>query len=1008
MPTVQETAITNLQNGVRAEYALYRYDDAPTDFNPNGIATGFLPAGWTEVDTASGSGGAEFAHDGIGGTITFTVHGYRRVDWPDAIPLCLIARWWDGSAWSDWKAMAWGYVTGAGRVRTDRATGDVTGTITATIVKRWDKLPVPGLAFGRANLAAGATSGYAVTTLADPEELVPGEFAYQDDTSPAKAVDGNIDTVAAGEPLAATETLQYGDFTNPRIASFFGPHDPGVAVGGVPRFIQLAFTHNATAWGVDWTGIPEMYNAGAGEGQAAVRDDGKIATSVVTYGDGTKGFRVRSYQQANPKADTWVQWIVGSTGRPNVPMRVRLDLRATSGGSVGKHLLLGVGTAEPVAMQNNVTVELGADWQTFIFDFDSSTDYAGAKVSIKTTPGELLAGDVYYDIRNLKVLFGWDHDEYAKRNDYKALYLGMDDGAGHEKWQRIAFDLAPGGNFNIAPESTLVIADDAAALRAAFAPGRATVFQMKNAFKFWHFEPGIGRLRLALMNNPPDTNNIDALPGGAVLIEDINFATNGLTWTPTQMMVRKSPFGTGSFVADDFPSIGFGEQYGSGWWTFDLGAFAAPTLQEAAGIGDTVLYVSSTRPFQESGTVRVQAEDLAYSGKEEGTLFLTGAVATAHAAGLAVTPLHDGSIGSGTSPQTAKTWDYLEVRRREGVPPIRNGVIFGSKLASPGDPSAGGSKWERHPDWFPIYRFRDNSSPVISVHAPAKQTNAGATVSADQLRHIGLAVDVMGRDDLGRSQHPMVNEIVVNEWVPESGPAGAYASADSGDLTGIIGHLLVKYGGLAPDKFISTLPAVPLGTLTVTPTTLSQALQSATGQQLARLWVDGLGYATLQPGPNSLLFDAQDAVWTWTEENCWGAVVEGERSEANAVAQVVVYAREPGTLRHHTVSYPAVRLPLGTVTELKDIVVASRAQAEELAVAAFRDGNARRSITIQAGACPWLAPYQRHIVNLPNLDSSGDWAGVNMYVAAYSTKFIALPSGGTVNRTAITLREMAL
>jgi hypothetical protein len=1009
MVTVQEAAITTLQDGVRAEYALWRYAGDITLFDPNGIGVGFLPVGpgWEEVTEASGGAGASFAHDGTGGTITFTVLGYRRDEWPDDQPVALVGRWWDGLAYSAWRTVGWGYTTGAGRTRRG-ADGIVRFDVSASIVGRWDQLPVPGIAFGRANLATGATPGYSAPALVNPEELVPQEYAYQDDTGPEKAIDGNVDTVAAAETLATTQRLEYGSFDHPRIASFFGPHDRGVAVGGIARFIQLAYTHNGTPWGVTWTSIPPMYNAVAGEGKPALREDDKIATQVATYPDGRKAFRVRNKQSSDPKRDTWIQWRVLSS-RVNVPMRVSLELKASSTSGIGKRLQLGVTTSASVGAQGfSTVVELGVDWQIFVFDWDSSTDYGGATMSIKTTPGELVAGDFYYDLSNFRVLYGWNHDEWSKRNGYKSLYLGLDDGLGHEKWQRISWELAPGGNWSIAPESTVVIADDAATLKANHAIGRSTVFQLKNAYKWWHFEPDVGRMKLALMNQPPDPNNIDALPAGAIVIEDINFATNGLSWLPTQAMVRKNPWGTGGFVADDYPGVGLGEQIGAGWWTYDLGAFTPPVLQEPAAVGDTVLWVSGTRPFQGTGTVRIQAEDLAYTAKEEGALVLASPVATAHAAGLPVVPLTDGKVGPGSSPQIAKTWDYLELRRREGVPPLRDGVIFGSKLANPGDPSAGGARWERHPDWFPIHRFRDNQAAVIAVHAPGNPTNSGVWVWADQLRHVGIAVDVMHPDDLGRPQHPMLNELIVSEWVPESGAGGAYDSPDSGDLAGMIGHLLVKYAGLAAAKYLPAIPAIPLGTLTVTPTTVAQAVSSVAQRQLARLWVDGLGFAHLTAAPNSLLFDAQDVTWEWTEQNCWGPVPDGDREAAHNVAQVVIYAREPGTLRHHTIAYPSVRLPLGSVLELKDVVVSSRRQGEDFAAAAFRDANARRSLTIQAGACPWIAPFQRHLVNLPSLDPSGEWTGVNMYVAGYTMKFAAIAGGGVVCRTAITLREMAL
>lgn len=1009
MPTVQEAAITNLQAGVRTEWGVYRYDADPELFDPAAITTGWEPgaAGWTYVATVGGQAGAEFSHDGTGGTIAFGVYDFRKDAWPDDIPVALSARYWDGAAWSPWAAVAWGYTTGAGKVR--RSPEALLGEVKASIVGRWGKLAVPGITFGRLNIAQGAAAGAHSTALINPNELVPAEYAYQVNCDPPNAVDGVIDTVAAAEVLAGPEVLDYGGTDLPRLASFFGPHDPGVAIGGVPRFIQLDCTRSLTGWGVSWAAIPEMYNADAGEGQTALRDDSKYTTTVQSDSEGGNAFQVANKLNADPKATTWVQWIVKSN-RTNVPMRVRLDFRAApaSSAALGKVLDVGISDARPVGQTTqNIGVTLGADWQSFIVDFDSSTDYGGAKISIKTQPGDHVAGGWTYQIRRLRVLVGWDHDGWAKLNDYKALYLGMDDGAGHEKWQRISWDLAAGGNFNIPPERVLVIADDAAVLKQQFDPGAATVLQMKNAWKWWHFEPGIGRMKLVLQNNPPNLSDIDTLAAGAIVLDDINFATNGLTWTATQAMVRKSPWGTGAFVADDYPSVGFGENYGTGYWVFDLGAFVAPTLALDAAPGAAVLYVSDTRPFQMPGTVRIGAEDLPYYGKDEGTLLLSGTVGTFHGAGALVTPLHDGAVGPGSSPQVAKTFDYVEVRRREGVPTIRDGVLLYSKLTAPGDPSAGGSKWERHPDWLLLRRFRDNTAAVVSAYAPPKPMNNGVYTWAEQARHICLAIAEMQPSATGVTQHPMMNELTVREWVPEAGGGGGYSAAAAGDVTAAIGYLLTRFGELAVTKYVPRLPVVPLGSLTVTPTTLMQAVTTLTGGQLARLWVDGLGYAYLDPGPNSLGFDAQDATWVWTEQNCWGATPEGDWSEAHQCAQVVIYAREPGTLRHHVVKYPEVRLQFGNVVEVKDAVVASREQAADLARATFRDANARRGLTVQCGAAPFVRPFQRHIVNLPSLDPSGEWTGINFYVAAYTHKFTVTNGVPTV-RTAITLREMAL
>lgn len=1011
MPTVQEAAITNLRQGVRTEYAVYRLAIGET-LDEAAIVTGWLPTGpqWTEVSgSVAGAGKAEHKHDGEGASLDLTIWNFRRDQWPDSTPVALIARWWDGSGWSAWRTVVWGYTTGAAKVRSTPE--GRTGTLAVRYTNRWTKLPLPSTRMGRRDLAEGASPGFFTAPLSAPESLVPREYAFQADTDPPNLVDSQLDTLAASGTFAAPEEIIYGQMPVPRIVRFFGPHDPGVGVSGQPRFIELAATSDAWPWGTTWTGIPDMYNTSSGEGQPALRNDDTLHTTVETY-PGPPAFQVfRVVNKANydhgTRKDRWVQWIQGA-GKPNVPAKLKIDLRAASSYSIGKRILLGVSDGRTVGSANQfVTVLLGADWQTFEFTIESTTEYGSVKLSMKTNYEEQYDNDIIYDIRSLKVLYGWNHDEWARENDYKALQLGLDDGAGHERWVRLSWDVIPGGNWTIPPESTVIFCDDAATLKQRFDPGTSQVFQLKQAFKHWFFKPGQGRIRLVGMGNPTNPNDIDSGSdaGPAINIENINFATNGLDWEPYESMARKNPWGTGNFEVEEFAALGFGEEFGPSYWTFSLGAFDPPTLETAVTIGDNAVYVTDILPFQHSTQIRIESETLTVLGKDEGALFLTAPATVAHAEGVPVYPLYNGTVAAGSTPQGGKTFDMVEVRRREGGPAILSGFLLYSKFGSPGDPGAGGSRWERHPDWELLRRWRGNTAPTVTAYPAVVQT-PGGPVSADQIRHICLGIQEMERTD-GAANYAMANELIVREWVAAAGRAGAYTSASVGDISGAIGYILAQHGRVPPSKIINTLPTIPISSLNIAPTTVAQGLASVAGPQLVKVWADGLGYGRISPSPTSLFFDEQDAIWTWDEGNCWGLELNGDWEEAYQCAQVIIYAKEPGSLRRHTVAYPEFRLPMGNVLEMKDITVSSREQAIDLARAAFREANTRRSLTIQAGAVPWLQPYQRHIVNLAALDPSGWWSGLNVYVAAFSTTF-SLVNGIPLNRTAITLREMAL
>ncbi len=1014
MPTVTEAYITN-RRLVRDDVKIWRkVDPELTEAEEAAIIPGWLPSSpdWEDVtDQVRFGAGVRIALAGGGPAINLQIDQHAQTDWPYRLPVAIVGRHWDGGDWYEHIA-AWGRVVGSGGQR--RKGADRSGELILDLARWWLGTNVPAHRLGRLNAALGASLAGGSATLATPLSESPQEYINQASCAATMLVDGNVDTVAVANAFADPAIPTIGDTTKPRLLRLYaGRTDRAIGAGGEPIFVEIWYGHDTTPWGTTWTGIPEMYNAAGGEGKPAIRDDDRLTTTVESDGDGGQCLRVFVKQNTNPKGDTWIQWITGSATYTNVPMKVRMELRASpvSPAAQGRRLHIAVGDSRTVGatVKEVKPFVLSADWQEVEFPFDSSTDYGGAKISIKSWPGESQDGGWRYEVRRLQVGMGWDHDEYARKNNYVALRLGIDDGAGNERWVRFAWDLAAGqGNFSIPPFDSIIVTDDIDTLKRKFDVGNRTVYQMKNLAPWWFFGPLVGRLKLALMHNPISEFDIDLTTTGTYdLLDDVDFPNRpDLVWTPQQAMSRQSDIGTGQLATEDFPQIGVIPAFDSAYWYFALAAPDFPTLLYDIPIGAARIPVSDPDRYNLAGIVRIGAESIAFSGKDGEYLLVVGATLAAHTQGDEVVPRWSGHANYGANDQTGRLLDYVELRRKEGKATIMDGFLLYSNATAPGDPGVGGSKWETHPDWELLTRFSGNTLSTIGVAPPVSQV-WGGYAPVIQARYLCVGISRMNRT-FGKRERGKANELVAREWVPGSIGPSHYLGHGVGTVNDAIGHIFVRHGLVPIGKFINAAPPVALNDVHIAPTTVGQAVASLTQKGLLNTVVDQYGYVTLEPSPASFLFDRQTVEWTWTEANSWGAEQTGTWDEPQRVSQVVAWGYDPVAMKHYRMAYPQVPNRYGSIVEVKDLIVSSPDQLREIARARFRDGNTRRGLRVKAGACPWLRVNQRHIVDYPNLDPGGAWAGINFYVESFGVDITRAPDGAVLWITTISLREMAL
>lgn len=995
----------------------------------------WLPSGPTWVDATGEvllSASAEVAHDEIGTEITFTVADESRLVWADDLAVAVVARHWFPSsfAYGNWHLAGWGYLDGSDR-QTLRLGLDQTGQRRATYAGYWGKSRVDAVRLGRRNLATSATIVAASPALFDVQSESPIEYVSADNVNPPKVLDGKADTPSIADVIADPAVPTLGDTSVPRFLRAYGPFTPGVAAGGEPRFVELWCGHLVTPWGTTWSGIPGMYQ----EGTPAVRDEpGHLKTEVVTYPDGAKGFRVTTYANASPTANTWIQWIVG--GNVGVPMRVSLEIKAASTFSIGKTIhSLSIGDASQQHTQRQETqLALSQEWQKYEFVFEADQHSPGAKVEITTGLGESRGGDLLYELRNLRVEEGYSDNTHAIANSSKRLFLCGDNGMGGQFCQRIEFDLtANQEEWKIPAFGSIVIADDIPTFKRRFGDTGKTVLQLKGRQPGWFFAPGVGRMKLAYATDPNRTNYNDP---SLELVEEANFTTFGYT---AQQAVRKGtgavgdPIGTGAWTTEDFPHVGLLPTggYGAAYWWLDLGAYQAPKLRQALTTTSTRVPVDDIDAYTDSGLGTIDAERFWWIGKDGDSLLvhqraISGTTAAAHDAGASVVPdAYSGTYQNVGLPQRGWNVDQISIRRKPSrddgrggrIPPaILAGAVLVSNQVAPGDPSTGGARWERHPDWHLIQRFsaREGNWDIITVDI------AKLIGGPFEMRHVVFVVDQMGRAN-GIPQRAKVNEIQVFEAQLSAGTAGRFAGKNASDLGGALGWLLVNKAGMPASKvriapkrgsdddgsLLNAIDTPPIGDLPIAPTTAAQAIQALAASGFLRVWLDAANNATIDAAPTNANYTPTQPYFVLDESNLTGDI-SLTWSAAHQTAQVQVSAREAASLRTYSASYPGSRAAsLGDVAQIRDVLIRTSSDVYATAEAEFRARNARRQLAVTMGAVPWCEVGQRWLLSSSAIDLGGQGQGVNFAVASYRIA-IGVDEGGISWQSSISLQELAL
>jgi hypothetical protein len=223
---------------------------------------------------------------------------------------------------------------------------------------------------------------------------------------------------------------------------------------------------------------------------APIRDDNKVQTALVGgagFG-GSTAFRVRFKSQPNPDAGSHINWHIQDTAYALTPMRFSYKVRAADAAAIGRRLLVVV--HEPGSLGKRLSmaeVTLAADWGDFSISLPPVEGLGGAKIQFTAGDYEL-GSDLAFFLDELRLDAGFSSEQYAKRNGYRYVWLVTDNGQGAQRWIKIG-SLDPSGHFNIPPDKSLIICDDAKVFEERFGAEHGfQVFQLKNANPEWFFK----------------------------------------------------------------------------------------------------------------------------------------------------------------------------------------------------------------------------------------------------------------------------------------------------------------------------------------------------------------------------------------------------------------------------------------------------------------------------------------------------------------------------------------
>jgi hypothetical protein len=218
------------------------------------------------------SAGVIVEHDGTGYGARITLLDPDHQGWAEGTPIAIVAQHYDGAVYAARYLVCWGFLLGSGSQAQRNGVG--IGEWQISYTSSWSAT-IPPQVMGRRNLAEGATVTASSAILTPASSEAPLEFRSQDTGAAAYMIDGKADTVAIFNVLGTPSEPTIGDTAVPTISRVYpGSATRGVAPGGEPRWFEISVGTNHLSWGNFEGGagsLPQMYNAGAGEGKAAVR-----------------------------------------------------------------------------------------------------------------------------------------------------------------------------------------------------------------------------------------------------------------------------------------------------------------------------------------------------------------------------------------------------------------------------------------------------------------------------------------------------------------------------------------------------------------------------------------------------------------------------------------------------------------------------------------------------------------------------------------------------------------
>lgn len=993
------------------------------DLDEAAVTLFWLPGGgWEEAsDEVLLSEKISIEVDERGAKIGLTVAEASRLTWADDRAVAVIARhWFPGLGWGAWYLEAWGYITGEGQAKYDADLGR-TLRLTATYAGYWERIRLPGHRMGRRNLAAGASIAAASPHLLTPAAEVGIEYLAQDDCAPGKLIDQLGDTVAVADAFADPTIPTIGETYVPKILRVGGPHVRGVAAGGQARFVEAWAGYDILRADTDnpaspqWGTFDSPGDVPAPEGNASPTISNDFLDATLTGGK----YVIHAKRQAtNQNNSVYVGWDIGSAPLwYGVPALLTFRVKAGATDSIGLHMQLQLGVQ---GTNTNHEIRLSGSWQKFEFPISglgtTGITAGGLNVKFRAARDELFLQDIYFELDDFHLWVGYNGANYTKQEG-RALFLGMDDGAGHERLLRLA-NINGGNEITIPPRSSIVIVDDASTFQQQYGDTGKTILQVKGDYPEWFFSPGVGRMKLCYGNDPQRLDYDDPSTVGPVVnsvhlpAEEILFsvANGGVSWLPTQTLSRQSPVGTGFLAVEDFGHLGLVPPFGAAYWWVDLGAFVAPklTAQLPAGAGPgSLIRVENSDYYTERGIGKLDLEKIRWVGKEGDALIVAnrgyaGTTAADHAAGAAFVPdSFDGANqGLGLS-QTGHNVDQIEIRRKPGTPRILAGAVIASNLVAPGNPSEGGALWELHPDWFLIQRYSDRQGNPDVITMNLIDILGGPR----ELRHVCHIIDEQERYN-GLPSRAKTNELVVREWQATSSAAGSWTGHGVADVNAAIAHVLVMHGEVPASKVTTVGRSPAIGDLTIAPSMVGAAIDAIGKNDGVHARVNRANAVSIEPVPTSPAYTATVPYWTWTSDLVAGPLA-GSWAERRKVAQVRIAARDAATLRSYNNEYPSVPGPLGSILDLRDVRVLTAQDAFNRAMREWRAANTRRALSLPAGALPWIEVGQRHLLALDELDGDGGFDGINVTVGGY-TITIGIDDGGVTWDTTVAIAEMAL